>query len=1047
MSSLDLSRLLAAALVAALAVAAAATTAAAQPTPTPAPAEPVPDDAPAADDGDDTGTAAAVALPPPAPPPAQWTEWDIAGTMVDPPERLRAILEPEMRARKALTATAEAELKAVLARLGYAAELSTRPAAGGGVRATIVVEPIVMVRWVDVHVDQWWLDVLLDDEIRRRLQLRPGAALPHDPARRKALIDADVARTTAFLRDEGFFDAQVDIGVDREGAYGGAVQVAVKLGPSYRLGRVRIVNQTEETALAASEQEILAAFDPGRGCVLGRCRFTRARFQAALDEVTALFQRRGYPSVRVESDFDARWSFDRRRRQIDVTVTIDQRQKLDIVFEGNDRALFPDDELQKQLTFADAGAADDYEIAASARAIERLYRSRGYFDVIVTSERVRLDTFDRVVYRIEPGAARTVRAVQIACIADDATRRCTLPAADLTAAIGTRAGGKAMTEQLDLDVAALEARYRGQGFQRARARVEVAPSPAGWRATAVGMAQVLADEHARDLHVRFVVDEGPRTVIEAIHVVFEGRAAGRGKAADERRVRRQLGIEPGDDHVPDQLAAAAEHLEEWYRGMGRPHARVTIAEPTPGRAPNRVVLTITVEERHEVRLGQVVVRGNFRTAEWVIRDELDLAPGALITADVLSGAPRRLRGTNLFNSVDLKLLGLGPNDTRDVVHGVVQVVERHDVFGELELEGGYSFENGGFVRARPILPNIGGVGIRLEAALTLGTQYQAAEGVLRLPRWLAHRAVGARFETELGAYARNQSTERFGDLFTAGASVAALRTWARPRTEDHGARLITAALRYDWRLRSRDEELVRPPGLAGNLTTNPIRTRAGTIGLTLTWDQRRDAQGELNPLVPDHGFRVEVGAAYAGGKWLLGTDTFVKLDALAQALVTIKRLQLRADLRYDHGIPLGGAVLLPEVERFFAGGDDTVRGFEEDRLATEIIEQPVPPLGQTTQIRVLPAGGNIRALASLDAQVTLWHLGSIPIASALFVDAGVITNTWTAFELEDIRPAAGSAVRLLLPIGAASVEYAVPLFPRTGDDPRGRLHFALALRY
>ncbi len=990
--------------------------------------------------------AAVPELIPPAPPPPQWSAWEIAGVLIDPPERLRAMLEPELRQRRSLTPTARTELAAIVRRLGYALDLQTRPATQGGVRVTLVLDPIVVVRWIDVRLKQRLLDVLLDDEIRRRLQLRAGAGLPPDPIVRKALIDDDIKRATAFLRDEGFFEATVVIAVERVGAYGAEVLVAVDLGPSYRLGRVRVVNQTAATDLAVTEAEIGAAFDRGSACFWGRCRFTRSQFQEDLAEVAALFQRRGYPSVRVESDFNPLWSFDRRRERVDVTVSIDQRQKLDIVFEGNDTALFPDDELQKQLTFADAGAADDYEVTGSARALESFYQSRGYFDVIVTSERVRLDGFERVVYRIEPGQQRTTRSVEIACRADDGVRRCSVPVSGLLETVATEPGGRALSGQLTADVAALEQVYRGQGFQRATVTVAVAPTPAGWRAAAIAAAQAVAEQRPRDLHVRFVVDEGPRTVIEAVHVVFEGQAAGRASIADEEQVRRRLGIAPGDDHVPAKLAGAAKELEGWYRGLGRPHARVTIAEPIAGRGVNTVVLTVTVEERHEVRMGELIIRGNFRTREWVVRDELGIVPGSLVTDDVIAGAPRRLRATNLFNSVEVELIGFEDDRARDVVHGVVQVVERQDAFEELELELGYSLENGGFVRARPIVPNLGGVGIRFETALTMGTQYQAVEGLARIPRWIARRYLGATFDTELVGYVRNQLTERFGELFTAGASIAALRSWNRPRTDSQGARLVTAALRYDFRLRSRDEELVRPPGLAGDLTTNPIRTRTGTVGLTLTWDQRRGLDGNLNPLAPHHGFRLEAGAAIAS-PYLLGQDTFVKVNGLGQALTTHGRLQLRADVRFDQGFPLRGSVLLPEVERYFAGGDDTVRGFEEDRLATEIIEHPVPPLGETTQIRVLPAGGNIRALASVDAQLTVWKVGSFPIASALFVDAGVITNLWTSFSPDDIRPAAGSAVRLLLPIGAASVEYAVPLEPRKGDNPRGRLHLALALRY
>jgi outer membrane protein assembly factor BamA len=293
---------------------------------------------------------------------------------------------------------------------------------------------------------------------------------------------------------------------------------------------------------------------------------------------------------------------------------------------------------------------------------------------------------------------------------------------------------------------------------------------------------------------------------------------------------------------------------------------------------------------------------------------------------------------------------------------------------------------------------------------------------------------------------RNQITERFGDLFTYGGTLSAIRTWQREADERHQARLIGVALRYDVRLLSRDEELIRPAGPAGDLTTNPIRTRTGTLGVRLTWDQRRDAQGNLNPLAPDHGFRAEAGVSYAS-PWLLGQDTFLKLSGLGQVFFTRGRVQLRLDGRYDHGVPLGGAVLLPEVERFFAGGDVTVRGFDEDRLATEIITEPVPPLGQTTQVRVLPAGGNIRALSTIDLQVTLWKLAGFPVASALFTDAGLVTNTLGSVQLGDVRPAAGMALRVLLPIGAFSGEYAVPIAPQLGDDPRGRFHFSVALRY
>ena len=122
-----------------------------------------------------------------------------------------------------------------------------------------------------------------------------------------------------------------------------------------------------------------------------------------------------------------------------------------------------------------------------------------------------------------------------------------------------------------------------------------------------------------------------------------------------------------------------------------------------------------------------------------------------------------------------------------------------------------------------------------------------------------------------------------------------------------------------------------------------------------------------------------------------------------------RRCTIRGDARYDQGIPLRGAALLPDVERFFAGGDTTVRGYEDDRLATEIIQVGVPPVAGLTQIRVIPAGGNIRVLGSLDAQLRLYKI----LAGAVFSDAGLITNQWGSVTLDDIRPSVGSGLRVL----------------------------------
>ena len=131
--------------------------------------------------------------------------------------------------------------------------------------------------------------------------------------------------------------------------------------------------------------------------------------------------------------------------------------------------------------------------------------------------------------------------------------------------------------------------------------------------------------------------------------------------------------------------------------------------------------------------------------------------------------------------------------------------------------------------------------------------------------------------------------------------------------------------------------------------------------MTADYEARTDRNGNLAPLASEEGFRLQGSLMYATS-WLGSQDDFLKLSASGSKFLSIgQNLIVRFDLRYDEGFPLGGASLLPEVERFFAGGDSTVRGYNDDSMATEIVQVKVPPLGNISQIRVIPAGGNIRA--------------------------------------------------------------------------------------
>jgi outer membrane protein assembly factor BamA len=96
----------------------------------------------------------------------------------------------------------------------------------------------------------------------------------------------------------------------------------------------------------------------------------------------------------------------------------------------------------------------------------------------------------------------------------------------------------------------------------------------------------------------------------------------------------------------------------------------------------------------------------------------------------------------------------------------------------------------------------------------------------------------------------------------------------------------------------------------------------------------------------------------------------------------------------------------------------------------------------------VPSSGNIRAIHNLDLELRLFDFLRFPVASAIFLDTGFVTNSYDGFSWDDVRQSIGVAiVRWVLPGAAISVEWALPLRPRLGDDPTGRVHLTIGLAF
>jgi len=585
---------------------------------------------------------------------------------------------------------------------------------------------------------------------------------------------------------------------------------------------------------------------------------------------------------------------------------------------------------------------------------------------------------------------------------------------------------------LEANIRAIKGLFRKNGFVDPKVRVRVERAKYLRDNSAALSAAIIGKIPARGLSVIFQIDEGPKDTISKIGFELNDRTI------TNKILFNALQLKIGSHFTEKRMKIATSKIKRFYNRRGYSNAEVEFDITFPEKKPTQKSIIFKIEPHKIRRFGQIIVRGNVRTKTWIIRKELRFREGKIFTASEMENGQQRLRTAGLFQNVQITPVDLEESDSIPV-NILVIVQERNRI--ELELGGTYSHENGLFMEGRAIWRNLFGVGLLAELHGQLGIfgdEYKGLELKLSTPTWLTWGLT-----TDFNAYYRQQSKERFGILTSQGVTFAVSRQGTSGMWRGWRGSIL-----WELRRRNRDEDLVRLPGPNDDLTEQPVATRTGAIGPQLTIDRRTDISGQLNTVAPARGYYAQARVLFASPE-LGGNNTFLTIGFIGQSIWPLsKRLRLTNTVRYDHGIPIpfGEDSLLPEVERFFAGGDTTVRGFAEDYLATEVIKDPLAPLGNITRYRILPVGGNIRFIYNLDLQVILattsWGGFKFDIASALFLDTGLIRNSLKGIKLRHLRHAIGIALaRLRLnPFGELSLEWAIPLDPETGDDPLGRIH-------
>jgi outer membrane protein assembly complex protein YaeT len=928
------------------------------------------------------------------------------------------------------------------------------PPGEGGRWVRIVVEglPVRVVEDIAVVLEAAAAGVT-ESAVREASGIQPGETFE------EADLDAAGARIRAVLARHGFRAAEVVARARGERTV--AVELRVRPGAAVRVRQVRLAGNPGAAASALAD-----ALHTKAGAVLDEdvLEADVRRLRAALHRAGHRRSRVGSPAVSLSGS------------GADVEIPVDAGPRLLFVFRGN--ADVPADVLLRELGFEEGQPVDVPAVSAAADRLVAFYRARGHAAARVEAEEVRRGRDVAVVFHVVEGRRYRLGAVRfdsasfrseewlrqrLSALLDEDAPEAEDRDADRARALllsfpGAQPAPTAppalppheVWDETSWDRAAerLVEDYRAEGFLEA---------------VHLGTTAVL-DAGRRVADVTLRLREGARTQVESIS--FEGN-----EEVSLAALAREARLAPGDPLRFERVEETRTALLRVYLARGHLYARVDAREDVD-HARHQAAVRFVVSEGPRVRIGRIVVTGNRRTREDVVRRALAVSEGEVYDPEAVARSQAALLRLGVFRTVALRVQEPEvPQETKDVA---VEVAERP--WAALTQGVGFSIANGPRAFIEYGQPNILGRAVELGARAKVNYPLVELRPDLsqkdRIDRVEGRADVGVR-STTLGflAFPAGVRGDLIGEVLHRKAYD--LRRVTAVTGVDVG---LTSRVGFSLQYELEVDRIARSRSASGFLTQADVErlrfadgdTTLQALRPSLTLDYRD------NSAHPRRGWFASAVAEYAhslgtpDGRVLFGAlpgsdihTNMLKAWGTLSAYVPVGLATVVAlSVRGGRVFPLDGRSQTVIPRRFFLGGATTMRGYAEEEMIPEDVRDILAAesrhcLSSTTGVGCTPRGGSIaggerpvseggEAFLLAKAELRMRLRGSLE--AGLFADMGNLWLDPVKYRLLDLRANVGVGLRFVTPIGPAAVDVGFNLQPDRAINERTIApHFTIGL--
>ena len=878
--------------------------------------------------------------------------------------------------------------------------------APGGVALTILLDPIHVVTRVEFHGTPGLSEGLLRDRMTERFGATPALA-------RSAEVASGL---TQFYAERGYLQASVVPAppVLRHDPESATLVFDVTAGPQVRIRTTRVTGSPLETATQVEERLHIAAGAP----------YQPGDLHDRITTYLAWMRHKGYYEAAAR---DLPPVFNGDRSEVDLTVDVEPGPLVTVQFTGDP---LPSDKRSELVPIEREGSVDQDLLEDAAHRITDYLQQQGYWKAEVAppvrkeengSLTIVFDVQRGALFRVAPGGV-------------EVTGMTVLTTEEFRPYLKTLLEGEPfVASKMSAIEGAIKQEYLKRGF--ATVAVQSQPNQIG----------------PNIVQPAIVVKEGPLVRVGAVTV----RGNDKVKTAD---LLNPIGVKTGVPYYGPDVAGARDQMVEQYLNQGFQSVDVTVVRPEPvvDGATARADVVFQVREGAQTRVEHIFITGNVKTKLAVIQRELRIREGEPLGQEELTETRRNLAALGLFRRIQISTVSHGDPGRSDVIVSVEEsqqttidyggglqvehILRANDVEGGAPIERYEAAPRGFFEIGRR---NIGGKNRSMNLYTRFALRPNSNEPAT-VPVAPGDDAGSSPFGFSeyrvVGTYREPKALGNYGDLTGTAAIEQGVRTGFNFVRKGMNAELthrvsptVRASGQYAFTTtRIFDEVLVGDDQLSVDRVFSQVRLSSFSGALS------RDTRDDL--LAPQRGTLLSADATLASR--IFGSEVgFIKL--FLQGFVY--RNLGHPNLVFAAGARLGAARArqevvdgelvqdLPASERFYAGGDTTIRGFARDSVGTP----------ETLTADGFPKGGNAEIVLNAELRTPLKG----PIGAVVFVDSGNVFARPSDVDLSKLRASLGFGARYRSPFGPIRIDFGFPVDRRfVGDtttlEQRYQIHFS-----